>query len=184
MLQAARLAAPEKLLAERAKADFDARMESARALLAAQKRVSSEKGAGDEATRRAEQRLDAALRLRQEGHVDAAREQLEQAYLIAKTSLGALRQGDTLVRSLSFDSKEEEYRYELDRNDTHQMLLRLLLEGKQSALAEPVERARKLRAQAEEGAARGDHAAAVKLLEESTIELVRAIRSAGVYIPS
>ena len=32
-------------------------------------------------------------------------------------------------------------------------------------------------------ASKKDHAQAVKLLEDSTTELVRAIRNAGVYIP-
>ena len=39
-----------------------------------------------------------------------------------------MRSGDTLVRSLNFASKEEEYRYEIDRNDTHQMLIKVLVE--------------------------------------------------------
>ena len=42
--------------------------------------------------------------------------------------LEALRGGDTLVRTLTFESKEEEYAYELDRNETHEMLLRVLVE--------------------------------------------------------
>jgi len=183
MIEGARLAAPEKLNADKANTEFDARLESTRALLAAQRRVSAEKGSlarGEEATRSIEQRLDAALRLRSEGRLQPAREQLDQAYLIAKASLGAMRGGDTLVRSLHFATKEEEYRYELDRNDTHEMLLRVLLQGR--AQAAPA-RARELRAQAEARARQGDHAAAIRLLEDSTAELVKAIRGAGVYIP-
>jgi hypothetical protein len=93
------------------------------------------------------------------------------------------------VRSLNFANKEEEYNYEIDRNDTHQMLIKVLLEGRrdmpgvESMVSGRVERARQVRTQAEQAAARGDHAAGIKLLEESTGELVKAIRSAGVYIP-
>lgn len=190
MIEGARLAAPESLAKEKALGDFERRLESTRALLGAQKRVSAEKGSasGAEAVRTVEARLDAALRLRAEGRLPAALEQLEQAYLIAKASLSSLRSGDTLVRSLNFASKEEEYRYEVDRNDTHQMLVRVLLQGTQPAAGEAavatlVERARGLRARADEAARRNDHAAAVKLLEDSTGELVKAIRGAGVYIP-
>ena len=43
--------------------------------------------------------------------------------------------------------------------------------------------AAKLRAQAEEEASRRDHETAVRTLEQSTRELVKAIRGAGVYIP-
>ena len=187
MMQAVRLAAPAERVAEQAKADFERRLESTRALIAAQKRVSAEKKTGADAVKSADERLAAALDSRSAGRMDAARSQLEEAYLIAKASLGSMRGGDTLVRSLSFETKEDEYRYEVDRNDTHQMLLRVLLDSRtqsgQTAVAASAQRARELRAQAEAAARRGDHAGAVRLLEDSTGELVKAIRGAGVYIP-
>jgi hypothetical protein len=187
MMQAVRLAAPAGRLADQAKVDFERRLESTRALITAQKRVSAEKKTGADALRSAEERLAAALESRSAGRMDAARAQLEEAYLISKASLGSMRGGDTLVRSLSFETKEDEYRYEVDRNDTHQMLLRVLLDSRtqtgQAAVAASAQRARELRAQAEAAARRGEHAAAVRLLEDSTGELVKAIRGAGVYIP-
>ena len=187
MMQAVRLAAPAGRLADQAKVDFERRLESTRALIAAQKRVSAEKKTGADALRSAEERLAAALESRSAARMDAARAQLEEAYLISKASLGSMRGGDTLVRSLSFETKEDEYRYEVDRNDTHQMLLRVLLDSRtqpgQAAVAASTQRARELRAQAEAAARRGEHAAAVRLLEDSTGELVKAIRGAGVYIP-
>jgi hypothetical protein len=189
MMQAVRLATKDARTADHAKLDFERRLESTRALLDAQRRVSAEKNTGAEAVRTVESRLEAALALRAGGRLEAARAQLEQAYLIARASLGSMRGGDTLVRSLSFATKEEEYHYEIDRNDTHQMLLRVLLDGRaqaaagQAAVAGLAERARALRAQAEEAARRGEHAGAVRLLEDSTGELVKAIRGAGVYIP-
>ena len=187
MMQAVRLAQPAARVADQAKVDFERRLESVRALIGAQKRVSAEKNTGADAVKSAEGRLAAALESRSAGRMDAARAQLEEAYLIAKASLGSMRGGDTLVRSLSFETKEEEYRYEVDRNDTHQMLLRVLLDRNsqtgQAAVAAASQRARELRAQAEAAAVRGDHAKAVRLLEDSTGELVKAIRGAGVYIP-
>jgi hypothetical protein len=187
MMQAVRLAAPAGRLADQAKVDFERRLESTRALITAQKRVSAEKKTGADALRSAEERLAAALESRSAGRMDAARAQIEEAYLISKASLGSMRGGDTLVRSLSFETKEDEYRYEVDRNDTHQMLLRVLLDSRtqtgQAAVAASAQRARELRAQAEAAARRGEHAAAVRLLEDSTGELVKAIRGAGVYIP-
>ena len=187
MMQAVRLAAPAGRAADQAKVDFERRLESTRALIGAQKRVSAEKNTGSDAVKSAEDRLAAALESRSAGRMDAARAQLDEAYLIAKASLGSMRGGDTLVRSLSFETKEDEYRYEVDRNDTHQMLLRVLLDSRsqtgQAAVAASAKRARELRAQAEAAAARGEHAKAVQLLEDSTGELVKAIRGAGVYIP-
>ena len=187
MMQAVRLAAPAGRAADQAKVDFERKLESTRALIGAQKRVSAEKKSGSDAVKSAEDRLAAALESRSAGRMDAARAQLDEAYLIAKASLGSMRGGDTLVRSLSFETKEDEYRYEVDRNDTHQMLLRVLIDSRsqtgQAAVAASAQRARELRAQAEAAAGRGEHAKAVQLLEDSTGELVKAIRGAGVYIP-
>lgn len=192
LVEAVRLAAPEQVGADKARADYDSRLRSTQALLAAHQRVSAEKGEAQrsaETTRAIERLLDSAAQLRAQGRMEEARRDLEQAYLIAKASVSALRSGDTLLRSLSFATKEEEYRYEVDRNDTHQMLIGVLLGGQRQApaldamVAQSVERARGLRARAEANASRGEHAAAVKLLEESTGELVKAIRNAGVYIP-
>ena len=127
--------------------------------------------------------------LEQAGRLDEARRGLDAAYEIAKGAIEELRGGDTLVRTLEFATKEEEYAYELDRNDTHQMLITVLVQEKRASagvdrmVSTYVERADALRAQAERQAGAGDYAGAVATLEQSTKELVRAIRSAGVYIP-
>lgn len=188
MFEAVRLAAPEHITAPKARADFDARLESVAALHAAFRRVSAEKSGAPGATetsRDIERRIADAKRLADEGRVGDGRAELDRAYLIAKAAVSSLRGGDTLVRSLQFASKEEEYRYEIDRNDTHQMLIKVLLDGKPETSQSRgfIDRAAQLRVQAEGAAARGDHAGATRLLEESTRELVRAIRGAGIYIP-
>jgi hypothetical protein len=46
-----------------------------------------------------------------------------------------------------------------------------------------IAKAKELRAKADAAASGKDYATGVKLLEESTTELVRAIRGAGIYIP-
>jgi uncharacterized protein YfcZ (UPF0381/DUF406 family) len=111
---------------------------------------------------------------------------LDRAYLTARVSIESMRRGDTLVRSLNFASKREEYDYEIDRNDTHAMLIKVLLADRKDAagaMAPFTEKAATLRSEAEAQAKKGDHAAGIKLLEDSTRELVRAIRSGGIYIP-
>ncbi len=188
MFEAVRLAAPEQITAPKARSDFEARLESVNALHAAFRRVAAEKpgaSAVAETSRDVERRIGEARRLADGGNVDAGRAELDRAYLIAKAAVSSLRSGDTLVRSLQFNSKEEEYHYEIDRNDTHQMLIKVLVEGKPAAAQSRglVDRAAQLRTQAESAAARRDHAGAIQLLEESTRELVRAIRGAGIYIP-
>ncbi len=189
MFEAVRLAAPEKVMAEKARADFDSRRESVRSLLAAQKRIAAEKPDTPgvrEASRSVERLLQESEALAAADSVVQARARLDEAYLAAKASISSMRTGDTLVRTLKFENKEEEYRYEVDRNDTHRMLVQLLIENKRGTdanVGRAVERAAGLRAQADGVAARGAHIEAIKLLEDSTTELVRAIRNAGIYIP-
>ena len=99
------------------------------------------------------------------------------------------RSGQTLVRSLKFASKAEEYLYEIDRNDTHSMLVGLLVGEKKKSdatkqkIVDYVAEASLLRQQAEAYASENAHEQAIELLEQSTRQLVRAIRSAGIYIP-
>jgi hypothetical protein len=193
MMAGARLANPEQVAGAKARRDFDARLESAQALLAAQQRIVQEKSAGREAqdaARTIEQQLGQARQLAAQGQVDAARALADRAYLTARVSIEALRRGDTLVRSLNFASPREEYDYEVDRNETHRMLINVLLaERKDPGGAMPpsmqgaVDKAAALRRDADAQAKRGDHAGAIKLLEDSTRELVRAIRAGGLYIP-
>lgn len=189
MMNGARLARPEQVAGEKARRDFDARLESARALLAAQQRITAEKGRDPGAlatAREIEGLIEAAERQAAQGRLAEAQPLVERAYLTARVSIEALRRGDTLVRSLTFASAQEEYAYEQDRYQTHRMLIQVLVaeRGTQPALMQGfVDRAGALREAAEAKARGGDHAAAVKGLEEATRELVRAIRAAGLYIP-
>lgn len=188
--EAVRLAAPEEVLAKKLEADYRARLESVRALLGAYKRVANEKGNAArgvaETVAQIEKSVAEAERLALGGRHRDGRAELDRAYLVAKAGVSSLRSGDTLVRSLNFASKEEEYHYEVDRNSTHQMLIKVLLEDRKAAnslVQDYVAKALELRQRAEAAAAARDYDGAVRLLEASTAELVRAIRNAGVYIP-
>jgi hypothetical protein len=189
MFEAVRMSAPEQVAAGKARADFDARMESVKSLAGAQKRILAEKPEAPGAAQSAadvDKLIAEAEREAKANRLERARAVLDRAYLVAKASIGAMRGGDTLVRSLTFASAEEEYRYELDRNDTHRMLVKVLLAEKGNAPADAgaaVAKAAGLREQAERTAGSRDWRGAMRLLEESTRELVRAIRAAGVYIP-
>lgn len=189
MMGGVRLAKPEQVQGEKDRRDFDARLDSARALLAAQQRITAEKGnqaEAREATQRIEQSIAQAEKLAAAGQVSQARPVLDRAYLTARVSIEQMRRGDTLVRSLTFASKREEYAYEVDRNDTHRMMVDLVLGERRDVgpMVKPLlERAVLLRRDAEAQAQRGEHDAAVKSLEDSTRELVRVIRAGGIYIP-
>lgn len=193
MMEGVRLARPDQVHGEKARRDFDSRLESARALLGAQQRITQEKNAGAEAqdaARRIDADMQQAQKLAAQGQLAEGRALLDKAYLTARVSIESLRRGDTLVRSLNFASKKEEFDYEIDRNDTHRMLINVLLADRKDAkgamppLMRPfIEKAEVLRQQAEAAARSGDHAAGIKTLEDSTRELVRAIRAGGIYIP-
>jgi tetratricopeptide (TPR) repeat protein len=192
LTEAARAANGEVTVTQKQTDDYGQRRESVEALAKAHDRIAIEKGLDDrnrelQATVSAE--LSASDALLQEGKGDDARAKLDATYERIKASLEELRGGDTLVRELHFETKEEEYLYELDRNDTHKMLVQVLFAEKMEsspmrATAETfISRAMVLRENAEKAAGSEDFEEAIGLLEESTKELIRAIRSAGVYIP-
>ena len=192
--EAARMSAA-KTAGENHKAEFKAKLASAKSLLAAQQRIAEEKKGEASAAHAAETAKSIVSMLAEaEAHESAERmpqahAELERAYLLAKAAVTTLRGGDTLTRSLNFASKEEEYHYELDRNNTHQMLVTMLLAERRGNAASQemvkgaVEKAAQLRREAEQAARAGDHAAAVKSMEDATRELVRGIRGLGIFIP-
>lgn len=173
--------------------DFQRRMQSAEALLQAHKNYAKEHKLNGDAIKTAQYAEDALQKAREQfdqGDRDAATQLLGDAYLSIKMSLTRLRSGQTIVRALNFANKEEEYRYELDRNDTHKMLVQVVLKEKLSAnpaLAKLVDMnmkiAEDLRNKAQQQAEQGDFETAVETLEQSTGQIIRAIRAAGIYIP-
>jgi len=172
--------------------DLDRRQRSLDALLLAHERIMVEKGTADEHTLLLAD-IDADTRavetLLAANKIDQAREHLDRAYEKTRLSVEQSREGETLLRELKFETPEDEFRYELDRNDTHRMLLTVLLQEKmqnervKDRVHSYVEEADKLRESATEQASDERFEEAIELLERSTAELVRAIRGAGVYIP-
>lgn len=192
LTEAARAANGDVKVSQKQTDDYGQRRESVEALAKAHDRIATEKGLNEmnrelQSTVRVD--LAASDTLLEEGKGTEARAMLDNTYETIKVSLEELRGGDTLVRELSFETKEDEYLYELDRNDTHQMLVQVLFAEKMEsspmrATAEGfIETATSLRADAESAAAKDKYEEAIELLEMSTKELIRAIRSAGVYIP-
>jgi len=172
--------------------DFQKKIDSADAMLDALKRIHKEKPRGEEGEqleRQVADKISVAKQSKQQGNIELAKQQADAAFLLAKQSVINLRDGDTLVRSLNFANKAEEYKYELDRNNTHKMLVKLLLQEKmQNAdvkkhVDEKMQEAEKYRQQAEAAAGKSQFEEAVGLLEQSTKFIIHAIRAAGIYIP-
>jgi len=193
MFETARNTDAEELLNRKRQQDFQSRKSSVEALLLAHGRISQEKKqmrAHEALKEFVDRHVENANVLAEDIEFVAGRKELNIAYLEIKSSIENLRGGDTLVRSLNFASNEEEYRYELDRNDTHRMLVTVLAAKKMdtnSAMKKLVQgflqKADTLRDEAEALATTGNYEVSIKRLEESTGQVMRAIRSAGVYIP-
>ena len=192
MFQAIKLSTPTSMIEEKIIVDFKQRRESVIALKDAFNRISDENNEEEskgKVNKQLNQLVGQADRLLNNGEVPQARIEIDKAYHLVKVSIEAIRSGQTLVRSLQFESPEEEYLYEIDRNDTHSMLVGLLTDGKQQSVSTKnnivkfVEEANILRRQAESYAEGNAFEQAIEILEQSTRQLVRAIRSAGIYIP-
>ena len=173
--------------------DFQRRWDSAESLLQAHNRYAEENKLNGDAVKTAqhvEETLKKAREVFAKGERESARQMVDDAYLSIKLSLTRLRSGQTIVSALNFANKEEEYQYELDRNDTHKMLVQVVLKEKLEAnpgLAKLVDMnmkiAEDLREKASQQAKQGDFDAAVQTMEQSTSQIIRAIRAAGIYIP-
>ena len=192
LYQASAAAPPSRSAEEKGRNDFARKRESLVALLDAHERIMEEKGRNEahaELLDEVEADLAAADSLLSEGSVEIARERLERAYDVTRLAVEHSRTGETLKRELKFETAEDEYHYELDRNETHRMLLTVLLKDKldnervRSRVEGFVETADVHRANADDMAREKRFEEAIEELERSTVELVKAIRGAGVYIP-
>ena len=172
--------------------DFATRRETVEAMLAAHRRISEEKKTMSrhrELRASIERQLEVSDEHLNTGRSGEAQASLDAVYQEVTAAVEVLRNGDTLIRELDFATEEDEYLYELDRNDTHRMLIQVLLtermedERLRSTADGFIAKAHMLRDEAEKAAAENHHAEAITLMERSTMELIRAIRSAGIYIP-
>lgn len=180
------------IASDKEREDFATRRGTVEAMLAAHRRISEEKGTMSrhrELRVSIERQLEASDEQLNSGRTGEAQASLDAVYQEVTAAVEVLRNGDTLIRELNFATEEDEYLYELDRNDTHQMLIQVLLtermedERLRSTADDFIAKAHTLRDEAEKAAAKRRHAEAITLLERSTTELIRAIRSAGIYIP-
>jgi hypothetical protein len=187
MFTAIRLTRSDKHLLKQ-RTDLAKRSRGVDALLAAYERVSREKNELEkfaDVKRQVDEYRSQAAILDEEDQPEGALVMMTQAYKVLKNALEELRGGETLIRSLTFSSEAAEYEYEIDRNNTHMMLMNVLAEDQK--INPTIEKflidARALRSEAEAAALRKDYTAAIEELGASTRQLIRAIRMSGIYIP-
>jgi len=180
--------------------NYNKKRQSLESLLAAHKRISKENALGKDVNRQVSQeaaetegytqaKMQEAQAHYDKGELVEAGDVLNNAYYSIKLSLTKLRDGKTLVRSLHFETRKDEYQYELRRNDTHNMLINTVLKEKRAdprlgkLMDIPLKKAEELRTEAKQKADSGDYESAIKILEESTNHIIRSIRMAGIFIP-
>ena len=192
MFEAIRMSTPTSVIEKEIIINYGERRQSVIALKDAFNRISDENHEQEsklKVNKQLEKLINRADELLKNGENTRARTEIDKAYQLLKVSIDSIRSGQTLVRSLQFETKKEEYLYEVDRNDTHSMLIGLLVDEKNKSdstrkgIIKFVEESKVFRKQADAYAEGGAYEIAIDLLEQSTRQLVRAIRSAGIYIP-
>ena len=189
-----------KVVKDKKQDNYNKKRKSLESLLAAHQRIRKENEQGQDASTKATRgapeteaytiaKMQEAQTHYNKGDFIKAGEVLNNAYLSLKLSLTKLRSGKTLVRSLHFETKEDEYLYELRRNNTHNMLINTVLKKKREdprfgkLMDIPLKEADKQRVTAEQQAGNGEFENAIKTMEESTRHIIRAIRMGGIFIP-
>jgi tetratricopeptide (TPR) repeat protein len=192
MFEAIKISTPISMTEDKNILNYGQRRQSVIALRDAFNRISNENHEEEsklKINKQLKKLITQADALLKNGENAKARTEIDKAYHLLKVSIESIRSGQTLVRSLQFETKEQEYLYEVDRNETHSMLIRLLVDEKNKTddvkkkVLKFVEEAKLLRQQADAYATEDAYDIAIELLEQSTKQLVRAIRSAGIYIP-
>lgn len=193
MFEGVRVVGAGPALEKKRREDYTKRLESTEALIEALDRVAEEKGEQAKASEVKQNvrtiEAEAAAKY-EEGALKEARKMLDVGYEMVKLTVEEMREGDTLVRSLNFANKQEEYEYEFARNDSQQVLVEVLLskkreEGSLNRMVDMyLDKSKTLRKEAEELADSGDFDKAVDVMEESTQFLHRALRMGGIYVPS
>ncbi|MBC8211274.1 MAG: hypothetical protein H8E21_09410 [Gammaproteobacteria bacterium] len=150
-------------------------MRSIDALLDAFQRVSIEKGQREQAS--IMQRNIATLRARADGYFQSAdtragNELLNGAYTLIREALATLREGDTLIQSLDFATPQAEYQYYVEKTQSQQMAIGLLLEmsansAKNAVLNSLLASVRQMLEQAAGLAAEDNYSAAIGLMDKA-----------------
>lgn len=192
LFEAARLSGSRENSKDKEKKSYESMKRSMNALLEAMERIGSEKGKKKQIEAIAETTRNL---IRQADQYVSSEKYKEGIALLGKAMPGIdneinkMRSGDTLTRSLSFATPKEEYQYELERNETHLMLVNVYLaenpvDGEtRSKIDQHLDGAMSFRKKAEDMASTGKYQDAVREMEGSTVNIIRAIRAMGVYIP-
>ena len=120
-----------------------------------------------------------------EGDLAMANHLIGQAADMVDNALSDARHKDVLLHELSFESLEEEYAYEIDRNESYVKLIDLMQkkttpsDASASYVRKLVAQNAQLREQADALAKKGELEKSISVLEKGTDKLSRALRMSG-----
>lgn len=178
--------------AERGQDRFNRRRAEVESFASAYRAMLAEEGSS--AAAREDEAAAAELMRRADARAQASDFASGEALLTAayeRVVLGFKREKDrqTVEYRLTFANPEEEYRYEVRRYGTYELLLERRLDGGEvsggdrAALDETRAGAERLAAEAAGAAQRGDFTAALRLHERATDQLIVALRRSGMMLP-
>ena len=120
-----------------------------------------------------------------EGDLVMANHLMRKAADIVDSALSDARHEDVLLRELSFENLEQEYAYEVQRNESYVMLIDLMQkktapsQASASYVRKMVAANEKLREEADQLVKQGDLEQGITMLEKGTDKLSRALRVSG-----
>ena len=120
-----------------------------------------------------------------EGDLAMANHMMRQAADIVDHALSDARHEDVLLRELSFENLEEEYAYEVQRNESYVMIIDMLQkktaksQASNTYVRKMIEANAKQRVEADALVKNGEYEQGIALLEKSTDKLSRALRVSG-----
>lgn len=185
LFAAVKLANPEQVTGGKKARDYETRLGSVKVLRDALSRLGGPKN--ELAVKAADANLADAAAQAAEKKFELALASVEKAYAAIKTANIEQRDHTEVVDSKNFATKEDEYKYEIGRNNEYQQLSEAVLSNLAPNLAKmykPVgEKALGIRKAAEDSAGASDFAAAVTGMEKSTSEYKKIIRAGGIPVP-
>lgn len=122
------------------------------------------------------------------GHLQEANRILSDAYKLAVAEISRLRAGQEVIMSLNFETPADEYAYEQKRFDSGEMMVGMMVAegraaGERQALVDGyANEGRRLRSEAADLARNGQHKEAVRLMEQATGQMNRALQAMGVPV--
>jgi tetratricopeptide (TPR) repeat protein len=138
---------------------------------------------------RLESLIGQASTLGEQGKHRQAHDVLQSAYQMTVTAVTRLRDNETLVYALEFRTPADEYRYELNRYQSYEILVQQMRDsGKDQGsvgkmVLKFVDKAKELKKRAADEATTGDFEKAIKTMEEANRSLGRALQMMGLPIP-